>query len=628
MLDKMLVLFVACLSWALAKGAGVVEVVRPVLIAEDLERTVSRIVLACWLSYSVIRYVGLPLARLLLVSVCGMIAATKVSVWMCVRVVRFLSSPVRVLYVNHRLRRKVMHRVRAKSMVDVALTGELKFDVNGPYILIVVNGSERQVRLSQGDLGCLAYSSAGMTRGSEALLPGAVLVPSSPVKGQVFFTLAGKTVGSGFRTSHFGYDALVTAFHVAKGLGESGGDWSISLGDREVVMDREMREHMTLTKWSTDLDVAIFKMPPAIWSVLGVKSAKVSKTPLGPSISTTGVTSGDMVRSYGVVTKVTSNFGFKHTASTERGWSGAPLVSESGAVIGMHVRGFGIPPRGYTGHWAPHNMGLSFDWAFTPKVVRGAESDVNIFAFAHRDDMSEWDDEEERRITLHEEAYERHMNTDTNGGYGDWEGEQYDWRGESFQGFRWSDEDFDFDTSPFESCFPLAPPTGAVKSVGTTSPETKPSLVPAALSSTSSAPISAGPPPSPSPPATPPRKSRRKSRKSKGVVGQQQRGRESNVPLGSTPNDTSTVNPSMCATPIVTASPIPGSDALSKELRELLGAMLPAAALMSHEDLRTVVSSIPSIGENLEMALSWLSGRMQRNAARALKKSEAASART
>jgi len=520
-----------------------------------------------------------------------------------------------------------MHQVRAKSMTQVALTGELKFDVNGPYILIQVNGCDRQVRIAQSDLSCLSYGSLGLTRGAEALLPGAVMVPSQPVKGQVFFTLAGKTVGSGFRTNHFGYDALVTAFHVGKALSETGGDWTISLGDQEIVMDSAMREEMRVTKYSLELDVVIFTVPSAIWSVLGVKSAKIAKTPLGPSISTVGQSSGDMVRSYGVVTKTASCFGFRHTASTERGWSGAPLVSESGAVIGMHCRGFGVRPAGHVGVWNPHNMGVSFDWTFRPKV-NGSESDINIYAFAHREEESDFDLEEERRITLHEEHYDRVMGTGTNGSYGDFSTEEHDWRGDSFQGFRWSDEDYDFDTSPFESLFPLAPPTGAVKLVDINATSKKPSPVTVASSSIPSEPTSVVQPPSVAPPVTRPKKSRRRSRKSKVVVGHKQRGRESSVLSGSTPSDTSTVVPKPPVTPTPTTSPIPGSDELSRALRELLGAMLPAAALMSPADLRVVVSSIPSIGEDLETALSWLSGRMQRNAARASKKREAASART
>jgi hypothetical protein len=416
---------------------------------------------------------------------------------------------------------------------------------------------------------------------------------------------------------------LVTAFHVGKSLFESGGDWAISLGNTEVVMDSELRSKVIVKKWSVELDVVILEIPLHIFTVLGVKAAKVTKTPLTQSVSARGVKSADLMASYGVVTKATSQFAFRHTISTERGWSGAPIVNASGAVIGMHVRGFGAAPAGHVGVWLPHNVGVSFDWSVISS--RGAESDMNLYAFAHRDDY-ESDDDEDRRITLHEEGADRFMDTRENA-YGDWYGEEHDWRGERFDGFRWSDEDVDFDSSPFESAFPLCPPTGAQNLVDTGSIVRNCSVDPKVSFLIPSVPTPVVDSPVAKPQPAPPKKSSRKSRRSKGGAGQQLAGKVSSGPLESTPAGISREVPNTPATPTANPSPQPGSDALSKELRKSLALLVPLAATTSPLVLSQMVSSLPSGEENLKAALSWLSERTQRNAARTSKKSAAISAR-
>jgi hypothetical protein len=636
--------FTQMMVWCsgMVAGAGESETVSSVVefvlehIFVDFERGLVRSTFALIAIVAWIKYVMVPGCRFWFSVLVTLLTGTKVMVYSFVRLVRFLASPVRSLYANHRLRRKVMHATRAKSMTMVALTGELKFDVNGPYLLIMVNGSERQVRVSQSDLACLAFSSAASNRGAEALLPGAVMVPSSPVKGQVFFQVGGKIIGSGFRTSHFGEDALITAFHVGKALADSGADFSICRGDVEVVMTSELRLEMKISKVSSELDFVSFVPPAAVFSVLGVKTMKLAKTPIGPSVNITGVSSGDMVKSFGVVSKATDLFQFRHSVSTEKGWSGAPICNESGAIVGMHVRGFGSRPTGYVGNWSPHNVGVSFDWSY--KAKRGSESDINIYAFAHHDDWEK--DEDDRRITLHEELADRFMDTRASA-YGDWDSTYHDHvRSMTFAGFDWADaaEDMDFESSPFEnaSVFPIALPlTGAVKLEDTNVSLTViPSPGPTASSSTSSAPTPVVAAPSVDPPATRPKKSRRKSRSLKGADGPKPRGKESNDPSASTLVGTSSVAPNIPATPTpapskqTTLTPAPGSDALSKELRASLALMVPLAGTLSPLVLSQMVSSLPSGKENLSAATKWLSERTQRNAARTSKKSAAASARS
>jgi len=609
----------------------------------DFEKFVLRTLGGMLVLYLAIRFFVVPVLKVWFrVTVyCGV--GLRVLAVSFLRLVYFLASPAQRLYVNHRLRRKVMHLVRAPDMGTVALTGTLAYDCNGPYILIMVNGSERQVRIASSDLACLSMASAAAaSRGAESLLPGAVMVPSSLPGGQVFLRVGKKTVGAGFRTRHFSdedgpYDALVTAYHVGLALAKTGADWSMATESAEIPLDAELRSRMVITKWSTDLDLVVIKTPVHLFAPLGVKCLKLAKTPLGPAVNISGVSQGDLYKSIGVVTKATSMFAFKHSVSTERGWSGSPILNESGAVVGMHTRGFGRRPEGHVGPWSPHNVGVSFDWAISARSpTRGAESDINVYAFAHREDI----DDDDRRITLHEEMADRWMDTHDNG-YGDWYGESHDWRGESFTGFRWSDEDMDFDASPFEAAydagFRIAPVdnTGAVSSAATASKKAEVTVLsvgPTASSSTPSAPTPGVATPSVAPPPSPPKKSRRKSRKSKDVAGPVLRGRESTDPSVSTPGGTSLGNLPQPATPTVTttvtASPQPGSNALSEQLQQQLALLVPLAGTMSQSDLRSVVCSLPSGKENLTGAISWLSARMQRNAARVLKKSSASSARS
>jgi hypothetical protein len=504
------------------------------------------------------------------------------------RLVRFLSSPVTTLYVNHRLRRKVHHQTRAKSMAEVALTGTLKYDVNGAYILIEVAGVERQVRIESSDLACLAFSSTtASSRGAEVALKRSVMIPHAPLKGQIFFVSGTKIVGSGFRTSHFGFDSIVTAFHVGQALSELGRDWCLSNGDQTVEIDDELKKQFVVSKWSKDLDLLVLRVPSPIFASLGVKAMKIAKTPKGPSISTVGLTSGDMVRSYGVVTSTARAFHFKHTVSTEPGWSGSPLVSESGMVIGMHIQGFSAPPTPTSAKFTPYNVGVSFDWGATK--VKSAESDFNVYAYAHVD---EWDqDEEDARIALHEEQQDRAMTTRADA-YGDWEGTRTHYTGQNLGAFTWADdEEWDADATYFESGFRAAPvPTGAVKSAATNLrrlAKAKESSVPArASSSMSAASTSDVETLSVDAPPTPPKKSRRKSRSSKAKAGPSQRGKESNGASESTPEGTSSGKQSTPATPTKTTSvtPAPGSNALSKAQQSLLGAMVPLA----RGDLRQV----------------------------------------
>jgi hypothetical protein len=302
----------------------------------------------------------------------------------------------------------------------------------------------------------------------------------------------------------------------------------------------------------------------------------------------------------------------------------------------MHVRGFGKAPAGYSGNWAPHNVGVSFDWSFVPKNY---ESDTNIYAFNH---VEEWelDSEDDRRIVLHEIDADRELDARGNT-YSNWNSTSIDaMRNITFNTFSWADEmdEQDFNSSLFESVFPMSPPTGAVKSVDTNEQAPRPpSVTPTASSSQSSVDTPDVEVPLVDPPATLPKKSRRKSRNLKGGDGPKHRGKESNVPSTSTPVGTSSDHPIVPATPtpptslpsvLTTQVPLPGSNALSKELCEQLALMVPLASVMSPQALKKMVASLPSGEENLQVATKWLSERMQRNAARATKKSAAASARS
>lgn len=140
-----------------------------------------------------------------------------------------------------------------------------------------------------------------------------------------------QTIGFGCRTKIDGEDCLMTANHV----------WHSSM--RPTALAKAGRQ-VEVSEWevpySSDhkmLDFAVVRVPPEVWSKLGVKSARL----VCPSDRDTitcfgGASSDELLSGTGVCSPSEFTWKLTHSCPTAAGWSGAPLYCSRG-VIGMHT---------------------------------------------------------------------------------------------------------------------------------------------------------------------------------------------------------------------------------------------------------------------------------------------------
>lgn len=151
--------------------------------------------------------------------------------------------------------------------------------------------------------------------------------------------------GMGFLTVLNGKHCLVTAAHVAmkckRGIILSAG---VDPKHVNIPGDPDMMVQSTA-------DVVYIEVPPNTAGLLGVAKAKKDVSPAtGLAVTLYGYVNGKFVSSLGVMGDPTRYFGFKHGASTVRGFSGTPIFYD-GKIVGIHSRSNGLGV----------NFGLSLD---------------------------------------------------------------------------------------------------------------------------------------------------------------------------------------------------------------------------------------------------------------------------
>lgn len=132
-------------------------------------------------------------------------------------------------------------------------------------------------------------------------------------------------------------DVMLTAFHVIDTAEKL---YMAKFSNNEKV---GRRVEIDFQNWKLDfaskdarIDVASIFVPQKVWSSLGVKSAKVKiPTAERKPVQVFGADSSSAFKSSVGLGTFVSEFTGEHSATTTKGWSGSPVIS-NGCVIGVH----------------------------------------------------------------------------------------------------------------------------------------------------------------------------------------------------------------------------------------------------------------------------------------------------
>ncbi|QGL04933.1 polyprotein P1a [Hubei sclerotinia RNA virus 1] len=222
------------------------------------------------------------------------------------------------------------------------LRGSIVHSREGPLVSSVdTAGNTIHIPIT-GDLAtafALAYqfnpSSATVLQSrKEMAVPGSLPMPVATwPAGLVAIRADGKRSSMGCRIKIGSRTFLLVAHHSLRG--SSGSALSIGTGTVSIPMSKEWP--VFAYSPSRSLDFCLIELDKQAWSVLGVKALNINPTTSG-SVTTYGVDcSGRLNSSLGSVRRDRSKpFGLSHSASTEPGWSGTPLLN-SGGVVGWHT---------------------------------------------------------------------------------------------------------------------------------------------------------------------------------------------------------------------------------------------------------------------------------------------------
>lgn len=214
----------------------------------------------------------------------------------------------------------------------------------------------------------------GSGRFKESLQEGSPAIPldSWPAHLAAVQRPDGSHVGFGFFVARHGSVVFVTAAHILKEVSKGG---KIASQTKAMLLDPDFK---ILTSGS--LDLMILQVPNNYPALLGVSKLKLALTPnLGLAVSIYGYIHGKMCRTIGVVSGVDKRrMQFKHTASTQLGHCGSPLITD-GKVVGIHVESDGL---GY-------NYGLSLDFLVRTKEAFGDSYSDGKYLFTGRDEDDE-----------------------------------------------------------------------------------------------------------------------------------------------------------------------------------------------------------------------------------------------
>nr|UHS71479.1 MAG: hypothetical protein 1 [Sobelivirales sp.] len=201
--------------------------------------------------------------------------------------------------------------------------------------------SSTMYRVSPTTLQLLASAPPKSTL--EAYMPGSITIrapaPASQAQLQMFENNNWTPVGECFRVSWKGKTAdsanyLVLPAHVLV----SGRHYQVVRGDKVAPLDltTKCKQDGCLAFYSSvnNFDILVLNMPEAFFSLLGLKAAKLGLYQIGAA-RIFGRLGKEYTQSTGDLTTARRTHRINHTASTEPGWSGAPIFQYN-CIVGMH----------------------------------------------------------------------------------------------------------------------------------------------------------------------------------------------------------------------------------------------------------------------------------------------------
>lgn len=173
---------------------------------------------------------------------------------------------------------------------------------------------------------------------NESKIPGSDFVASGNKTLIRIMDNNGKHVAMAFRCKINGRECIVTAKHAGAWLQNAEAALYTTGSGVGVKMNKFSFYGSKKYLMTQTLDIVAYRLDHKDMSYLkGAKSLKFKATPgVGSTISLHGYWAGSMNMSFGTVEGILPGFQFKHSASTEAGFSGTPLMLD-GAVIGIHL---------------------------------------------------------------------------------------------------------------------------------------------------------------------------------------------------------------------------------------------------------------------------------------------------
>jgi len=227
----------------------------------------------------------------------------------------------------------------------------------------------------------------------------------------------GDVMGCGCITKINGKHVLLTAGHVVTG--------------HENIIISTQERHLALPNpeifMKSRLDVVGIRLPTDVGSKLGVKCAKLARTPSeGTGFQIYGYFRGKFAQTTGVILKGLKSMFFTHSASTVNGWSGSPIYGPNGKVVGIHSRSLA------TGA----NCAVSLDFLLANMETEYKDNFLNRLA-----EMAELEDEDDWMLEMDGLSYIGKA------GKKAWRimRDDREFRGGNLGDYRWSDELDEFD---------------------------------------------------------------------------------------------------------------------------------------------------------------------------------------
>lgn len=185
----------------------------------------------------------------------------------------------------------------------------------------------------------------------EMAMPGSILVPSIKRPVGAIIVASDEVEACLFGLFWRYGDYLITAKHVAARLWDTPAYVFLKVGtpNKRDVIQLESRNMIRVdtnlfdldnNKFSCDtLDVFAVKLDPKLWSRIGLTAARVNKSSMFDlTVSSVGYVNWTLMSGCGKTVPGGSKCEIKHTASTNKGFSGGPLFNGRD-VIGMHIMG-------------------------------------------------------------------------------------------------------------------------------------------------------------------------------------------------------------------------------------------------------------------------------------------------